>query len=67
MTILIVLIPLGLLMLLVGIAAFVWAVSNGQYDDLEGEGARILFDDEGDTQSSARIESAPPVDDGAPR
>ena len=46
MTILIVLIPLGLLMLGIAIAAFVWAVSNGQYDDLEGEGARILFDED---------------------
>jgi cbb3-type cytochrome oxidase maturation protein len=45
-TILVVLIPLGLLMLIVAIVAFVWAVSNGQYDDLEGEGTRILFEDE---------------------
>jgi cbb3-type cytochrome oxidase maturation protein len=47
MTILIVLIPLGLVMLGIAIAAFVWAVSNGQFDDLEGEGARILFEDDG--------------------
>jgi cbb3-type cytochrome oxidase maturation protein len=46
MTILIVLIPLGLVMLGIAVAAFVWAVSNGQFDDLEGEGSRILFEDE---------------------
>lgn len=46
MTILIVLIPLGLVLLGIAIAAFVWAVSNGQFDDLEGEGARILFEDD---------------------
>jgi len=46
MTILIVLIPLGLVMLGVAIAAFAWAASNGQFDDLEGEGSRILFDDD---------------------
>lgn len=46
MTILIVLIPLGLVMLGIAIAAFVWAVSNGQFDDLEGEGSRILFEDD---------------------
>jgi cbb3-type cytochrome oxidase maturation protein len=46
MTILIVLIPLGLVMLGIAIVAFVWAVSDGQFDDLEGEGGRILFDDD---------------------
>ena len=28
------------------VAAFVWAVQNGQFEDLEGEAERILFDDE---------------------
>jgi len=45
MTILLVLIPLGLMLLVVAIAAFVWAVRNDQFEDLESEGARILFDD----------------------
>ena len=46
MTILLVLIPLGILLLAIAIAAFVWAVRHGQFEDLEGEGERILFDDE---------------------
>lgn len=46
MTILIVLIPLGLLLLGLAIGAFVWAVRNGQFDDLEGEASRILFDED---------------------
>ena len=46
MTILLVLIPLGLALLVVAVAAFVWGVRNGQFDDLEGEGSRILYDDE---------------------
>jgi len=46
MSILIVLIPLGLAMLGLALAAFIWAVSNGQFDDLEGEGGRILFEDD---------------------
>jgi len=46
MTILLVLIPLGIVLLAVAVAAFVWAVRNGQFEDLEGEGERILFDDE---------------------
>lgn len=45
MTILLVLIPLGLMLLVVAILAFVWAVRNDQFEDLESEGARILFDD----------------------
>jgi len=46
MTILLVLIPLGIALLGVAVAAFVWGVRNGQFEDLEGEGERILFDDE---------------------
>jgi cbb3-type cytochrome oxidase maturation protein len=45
MTILIVLIPLGLLLLAIAIAAFVWAVRHDQFEDLEAEGSRILFED----------------------
>lgn len=45
MTILLVLIPLGVVLLGLAIALFVWAVRHGQFEDLEGEGARILFED----------------------
>ena len=46
MTILILLIPLGLLLLTIAVAAFVWAVRHDQFEDLEGEGARILFEED---------------------
>jgi cbb3-type cytochrome oxidase maturation protein len=46
MTILLVLIPLGLMLLGLAIGAFVWAVRHGQLEDLEGEGLRILLDDD---------------------
>lgn len=45
MTILLVLIPLGVMLLAVAIGAFVWAVRNDQFEDLESEGSRILFDE----------------------
>jgi cbb3-type cytochrome oxidase maturation protein len=45
MTILLVLIPLGVVLLGLAVALFVWAVRHGQFEDLEGEGARILFED----------------------
>jgi cbb3-type cytochrome oxidase maturation protein len=54
------LIPLGLCLLVVAVAAFVWAVRNGQFDDLETPAARILFDDERPRETA---EQAPPRPD----
>lgn len=45
MTILLLLIPLGVVLLIAAIAAFVWAVRDGQFEQLEGEGERILFEE----------------------
>jgi cbb3-type cytochrome oxidase maturation protein len=42
------LIPIALFLGLVGLAAFLWAVRSGQYEDLDGAAERILFDDEDD-------------------
>jgi cbb3-type cytochrome oxidase maturation protein len=41
-----ILIPLGLVLLGVAVAAFFWAVRSGQYDDLESPGWKILLDDD---------------------
>ena len=46
MTIIYVLIPLGLMLLVAAVLAFFWAVRNGQFDDLETPGWRILLDDD---------------------
>ncbi|MGB3625753.1 MAG: cbb3-type cytochrome oxidase assembly protein CcoS [Henriciella sp.] len=40
------LIPVALLLGLAGLAAFIWAVRSGQFDDPQGDAARILVDDE---------------------
>jgi cbb3-type cytochrome oxidase maturation protein len=40
------LIPIALLLLGVAVWAFVWAVRNDQFDDLDTPASRILFDDE---------------------
>jgi cbb3-type cytochrome oxidase maturation protein len=45
MTGLIYLIPIALLLGLVGLAAFLWALRSGQFDDLDGAANRILYDD----------------------
>jgi len=46
MNIIYALIPLGLLLLIVAVAAFFWAVRTGQYDDMESPAWRILLDDD---------------------
>jgi cbb3-type cytochrome oxidase maturation protein len=42
---LLLLIPCALLLGAIGLAAFLWALRGGQFDDLEGAANRILFDD----------------------
>lgn len=46
MNIIFVLIPLALMLLVVAVAAFFWAVKSGQFDDLDSPATRILFDDD---------------------
>jgi cbb3-type cytochrome oxidase maturation protein len=40
------LIPAALLLGLLGLGAFLWALRHGQFDDLDGAAHRILFDDD---------------------
>ena len=46
MEILFLLVPVALIFIALAIKLLFWAVKNGQYDDLDTEGQRILFDDE---------------------
>ena len=46
MIILLLLIPLSLMLLVLAIAAFVWAVKRGQFDDLDTPALDILVDDD---------------------
>jgi cbb3-type cytochrome oxidase maturation protein len=45
MSYLIVLVPIAILLGLLGLAAFLWSLHNGQYEDLDGAAERILLDD----------------------
>jgi cbb3-type cytochrome oxidase maturation protein len=46
MNVLIYLVPMALVLGLSGLAAFLWSLRSGQYDDVEGAAVRILEDDD---------------------
>jgi len=46
MTILLFLIPISLFMGGIGLVAFLWAIKSKQFEDPEGNAARILLDDD---------------------
>jgi cbb3-type cytochrome oxidase maturation protein len=46
MEVLIYLVPMALLLGLTGLAAFMWSLRNGQYDDVQGAAVRVLSDDD---------------------
>jgi cbb3-type cytochrome oxidase maturation protein len=53
MTALIWLVPMALLLGGLGLAAFLWCLRAGQFDDLEGAGWRALDDERPNPKSSA--------------
>lgn len=46
MTMLLYLLPVALFLGGLGLAAFLWSLSSGQFDDLDGAAQRILIDDD---------------------
>ena len=44
MEVLYLLIPLSILLLVLIVSIFLWALRSGQFDDLDGPAQRILFD-----------------------
>ena len=46
MNVLYFLVPLAILLAATGAAAFMWAVRNGQFDDVETPAIRMLLDEE---------------------
>ena len=57
MTVLVYLMPLALLLGLAGLAAFLWSLASGQYEDLDGAALRVL--DDSDVDTGARSEERP--------
>lgn len=66
MNILLATIPVSIFLGLLGLGAFLWSLKRGQYKDLEGDAARILFsDDDGpapDPKAAKPAPEAPPAD-----
>ncbi|MEZ5937397.1 MAG: cbb3-type cytochrome oxidase assembly protein CcoS [Hyphomonadaceae bacterium] len=48
------LIPIALGLGLIGLGAFLWALKDRQYDDLDGAAARILMDDDAPDDDGVR-------------
>lgn len=46
------LIPCALALGLLGLAAFLWSLNSGQFDDLEGAGWRAIQDEDDDKPDS---------------
>lgn len=57
MSSLVFLVPLALLLGGSALAAFLWSLKSGQYEDLDGAAERILLDDEDDRIAT---DGAPP-------
>ncbi len=51
---LLLLIPLAILLGMLGLAAFLWALRSGQFDDLDGAAQRVLLDDEANGNKTPR-------------
>lgn len=52
------LIPGMLLLGLVAVGVLFWAARSGQFDDLEGDGQRILMDEDVETEDARRFPDA---------
>jgi cbb3-type cytochrome oxidase maturation protein len=54
MTVLALLIPAALLLGAIGLAAFLWCLRTGQFDDLDGASMRILDDERDEAPAPGR-------------
>lgn len=64
MTVLYIIVPVAVVLVIVAICVFNWAVNSGQYDDLDSPAHSILFDEE-DPAHLAAQKKAPTKEDAA--
>jgi cbb3-type cytochrome oxidase maturation protein len=60
------LIPISFLFVALAIGLYIWAVHSGQYDDLDVEGQRILFDQDRPTTAQPATNQSPTADTTEP-
>lgn len=60
MSVLLYLIPAAVFLGLLGLAAFLWALKSGQFDDLDGAAERVLYDEDENPGRSAGTGQQPP-------
>ena len=61
MEILYLMVPLGLVLVALGLWAFFWAVGSGQFDDLDSPGWSVLDDEKKNTAHDAGASSGDPA------
>ena len=62
MNILLVLIPVTLLVIVVAVALFFWAVNHQQFDDLDSPGVLPLMDEAAPSEESPNVSKVAPHD-----
>jgi len=61
MEVLIYLVPMALTLGLLGLAAFLWSLKTGQYEDLEGAAWRAIMDDDEAAGAATQDRGVPPA------
>jgi len=51
------LIPVAIILTIIIVGVFIWAIRHGQFDDLEGPAHRILIDDDQPDSNSKKMEN----------
>ena len=57
MEVIFVLLPISLLLILLALKVFSWAIEHGQFEDLDREASRILFDESESDPTASRDET----------
>ncbi|WP_338593373.1 cbb3-type cytochrome oxidase assembly protein CcoS [Shewanella khirikhana] len=63
MSIIYVLIPIAMLFVLIAVGVFFWAVRSEQFDDLDRQGASILFEEDKPNKAATAHSDNPPNKD----
>ncbi|GAU85618.1 Cbb3-type cytochrome oxidase biogenesis protein CcoS [Bosea sp. BIWAKO-01] len=67
MSSLVFLVPLALLLGASALAAFLWSLKSGQYEDLDGAAERILLDDKDDRIATEHQDDVAPLERTTPQ